>query len=147
MALEARNYDPALMYGASLTYTFDDVSTTDDLTVGDALNVVGNVAVNTDKFTVAASSGNTVVAGTLAITGATTATGQVIANAAGIRTFQAVTNVHDTTPTQAEMVTAFGAVPGRGFIGTIDDNDANAISYLCWSTDASYYFVIGTKGA
>jgi hypothetical protein len=31
--------------------------------------VTGNVAVNTDKFTVAASSGNTVAAGTLSVTG------------------------------------------------------------------------------
>ncbi len=36
------------------------------------LSVVGNVAVNTNKFTVAASSGNTVIAGTLALTGAAT---------------------------------------------------------------------------
>jgi hypothetical protein len=36
------------------------------------LDVTGDVAVNTDKFTVAASSGNTVIAGTAAIAGATT---------------------------------------------------------------------------
>jgi hypothetical protein len=133
MALEQRQYDPANMYGA-----VDSLGATD---------YTGNVSVNTDKFTVAAASGNTAVGGTLAVTGASTFTGAVIANAAGVRTFQAVTNVHDTAPTQAEMVTAFGAVPGRGFIGTIDDNDGNAISYICWSTDASYYYVIGTKGA
>jgi hypothetical protein len=84
--------------------------------------------------------------GAVTITPATTVTGLLTATA-GVLTKQAVTNVHDTTPTQAEMVTAFGAVPGRGFIGTIDDNDGNAVSYLCWSTDASYFFVAGTKGA
>ena len=40
--------------------------------IGGTLGVVGNVAVNTDKFTVAASTGNTVVAGTLGVTGAVT---------------------------------------------------------------------------
>lgn len=91
--------------------------------------------------------GNLAVTGTTSFSGAATFSGAVIANTGGLRTFQAVTNVHDTTPTQAEMVTAFGAVPGRGFIGTIDDADGNAVSYLCWSTDASYFFVAGTKGA
>lgn len=59
---------------------------------------------------------------------------------------QAVTNVHDTTPTQAEMVTALGAA-ARGKIGTIDDNDGNTVGYLCFSSDASWYFIAGTKGA
>jgi hypothetical protein len=38
-------------------------------TITGTLAVSGDVAVNTDKFTVAASSGNTVVAGTLGVTG------------------------------------------------------------------------------
>lgn len=41
------------------------------------LGVTGNFAVNTNKFTVAASSGNTAVAGTLDVTGATTLSGAV----------------------------------------------------------------------
>jgi hypothetical protein len=40
--------------------------------VAGTLAVTGNMAVNTDKFTVAAASGNTLVAGTLAVTGAAT---------------------------------------------------------------------------
>jgi hypothetical protein len=144
MALEQRNYDPANMYGA--VDSLGATSYTGAVTMASTLAVTGDISVNTNKFTVAASSGNTVVAGTLAVTGATTQTGLLTATA-GLLTKQAVTNVHDTTPTQAEMVTAFGAVPGRGFIGTIDDNDGNAVSYLCWSTDASYFFVAGTKGA
>ena len=39
------------------------------------LDVAGNVAVNTNKFTVAAATGNTGVAGTLGVTGATTLSG------------------------------------------------------------------------
>jgi hypothetical protein len=41
-------------------------------TLSSTLGVAGNVAVNTDKFTVAATSGNTSVGGTLGVTGATT---------------------------------------------------------------------------
>jgi hypothetical protein len=44
-------------------------------TFGSTVGITGNVAVNTDKFTVAASSGNTLVAGTLNVTGAQTFTG------------------------------------------------------------------------
>lgn len=64
---------------------------TDKLTVAAAsgntaiagtLAVTGNVAVNTDKFTVAAASGNTLVAGTLAVTGASTLTGALGVTAA-----------------------------------------------------------------
>lgn len=76
------------------TCTFADLVATDDLTVGDdaaiggdlavtgattcaaltctTLAPSGNVAVATNKFTIAAASGNTAIAGTLAITGATT---------------------------------------------------------------------------
>lgn len=41
-------------------------------TLSSTLAVTGNIAVNTDKFTVTAASGNTLVAGTLAVTGAAT---------------------------------------------------------------------------
>lgn len=53
------------------------------------VDVTGNFNINTDKFTVAASSGNTLVAGTFAVTstsaftGATTHTGGVIFNGGG----------------------------------------------------------------
>jgi len=72
-------------------------------------------------------------------------TGNIDASTDGIRTIQAVDNVNDTTPTNAELDTAFGSATGRGFIGTIDDNDADTIGYIVWSTDASWFFIIGTK--
>jgi hypothetical protein len=67
----------------------------------------------------------------------------------GVSTMQAVNNVHDTTPTNAELVSSFGTVAshGRGWIGTVDDADGDAISYIVWTSDASYYFVKGTKAA
>lgn len=48
--------------------------------VAGTLDVTSNVAVNTNKFNVTASSGNTLVAGTLGVTGATTLTGAAAAN-------------------------------------------------------------------
>lgn len=53
-----------------------DVTASSKLTaLAGALAVTGDVAVNTNKFTVAASTGNTLVAGTLAITSDTTVNG------------------------------------------------------------------------
>ncbi len=49
-------------------------------TFGSTANVVGNFSVATNKLTVAAASGNTVVAGTLGVTGASTFTGVLTAN-------------------------------------------------------------------
>lgn len=72
----------------------------------------------------------------------------------GVKTFsdsikvkQAVTNVNDTTPTAAELTTAFGAPAtlGRGFVGTVDDNDGDTNGYIVWCSDASFYFLKGTK--
>lgn len=66
---------------------------------------------------------------------------------AGLRTKQAVNNVNDTTPTAAELTTSFGAPAtlGRGFIGTVDDNDGDTNGYIVWASDASFYFIKGTK--
>lgn len=100
--------------------------------------------------------GNTILADgittTSAITGpvaatTVTASGVVNANTAGIRTKQAVTNVNDTTPTKAELTTAFGdpATIGRGFVGTVDDADGDTNGYIVWASDANYYFIKGTK--
>lgn len=60
---------------------------------------------------------------------------------------QAVNNVNDTTPTAAELTTSFGAPStlGRGFIGTVDDADGNTNGYIVWCSDASFYFLKGTK--
>lgn len=68
---------------------------------------------------------------------------------AGLNTKQAVTNVNDTTPTAAELTTAFGspATLGRGFIGTVDDADGDAIGYIAWTSDASWYWLKGTKAS
>lgn len=85
--------------GTTDSPTFADVTTTDDVTVGDdlvvtglatvgetlgvtgittltgLLNADGGIAVDTNAFTVADTTGNTAIAGTLDVTGATSLTG------------------------------------------------------------------------
>lgn len=60
---------------------------------------------------------------------------------------QSVNDVHDTTPTDAQLDTAFGtpATLGRGFIGTIDDASGETNFYLCITTDNSWFWVKMTK--
>jgi len=81
--------------------------------------------------------------------GTVTPTGQVVATAAGVRTKQSVNNVTDALPTQAEMVTAFGAAAtvGSGFIGVIKDNNTDTNFFICASNGTSFYALKMTKGS
>ncbi len=60
----------------------------------------------------------------------------------GLRTQVAVTDVADP-PTQANMVTAFGAAAtaGAGFIGFLNDANGGVNTYLCVSSGTSWYYV------
>lgn len=110
------------------------------------LDVTGSLAAST---TITAGTGLTVTAGGLTVTagGITVTAGVANFNAAGLRTVQAVNNVHDTVPTAAELTTSFGAVAtlGRGFLGTVDDADGDTNGYIVWASDGAFYFVKGTK--
>ena len=69
--------------GATGAVTFlSTLNVTGIATLSSALNVAGNLAIATNKFTVAAASGNTVVAGTLNVAGAfvSTSTGSFSGN-------------------------------------------------------------------
>jgi hypothetical protein len=62
-----------------------------------------------------------------------------------VRVAQSVANVTEAAPTDAQLDSAFGtpAVLGRGFIGTVDDNDGSTASVLCWTTDSAWFHVVG----
>jgi hypothetical protein len=60
----------------------------------------------------------------------------------GLRTQVAITDVADP-PTQANMVTAFGAAAtaGAGFIGFLNDANGGVNTWLCVSSGTSWYYV------
>jgi hypothetical protein len=70
----------------------------------------GNVAIKTDKFTVAAASGNTVVAGTLGVTGAATLSSTL--SVSGTTTLQSAVQINSN-------VTVTGAVSGATAAGAM----------------------------
>lgn len=57
------------------------------------------------------------------------------------------TNNTANPPTAAELVTAFGAAAtvGAGFVGIVNDNNANANDYLVFSNGTSYWILTATK--
>jgi hypothetical protein len=75
-----------------------------------------NIAINTNKFTVAASTGNTLVAGTLAVTGASTLTGAV-----GVT--GTLTTAGHTARSTANALTAIGTDRGTSLALTKDINN------------------------
>ncbi len=72
------------------------------------LAVTGNFAVNTNKFTVTASSGDTVVAGTLGVTGLATLTGGFTLGTTGNANSNKITNL--TNGSSAQDAAAFGQI-------------------------------------
>lgn len=66
--------------------------------------------------------------------------------AGGLQFVMAVTNVNDTTPTLAEMTTAFPSLQA-GQLGIVKDNDAATISFVVWTTNGTNRFWLkGTLG-
>ena len=88
-----------------------DLTVQGEVSLEGALNVVGNFSVDTNKFTVAAATGNTTVAGTLAATGAITATGGLTGNI----TSSSVTITGGTI----NGVVIGGTTPGAGSFTTL----------------------------
>lgn len=156
VGVDDTGYD-VTFFGATAGKKFFWDESADTLFLPATVDIDGTVTVGVDdtgydvKF-FGATTGKSLLwdesADTLIVTGGLTVTHAPDFSTAGLRTKQAVTNVNDTTPTDAELQTAFGGTAaslGRGFIGTIDDNDGNAIGYIVWTSDASFYFIIGTK--
>jgi hypothetical protein len=77
--------------------------------------------------------------------GAALFNGSVTASS-GIITQYAETDIADP-PTNANLDAVFGtpAALGGGFIGIIDDNDADTDVWICWTSDAEWYYLQGTK--
>ena len=98
-----------------------------------ALNVIGNFSVDTNKFTVAAASGNTTVAGTLAATGALTAAAGTFTSASATSLavgLNGATNpaftVDSSTGSQVAGLKVTGAATAGTVAVVVTDSGANA---------------------
>lgn len=78
---------------------------------------------------------------------ATTTNRQLFDFKAGIRTKVATDDVHDTTPTNAQLITAFGAAAtqGAGFIGVVNDAAGGTNFYLVATDGVTYFWTKMTK--
>ena len=87
--------------------------------VSGALNVTGNVSVNTNKFNVTASSGDVTMAGDLTVTGGqlTVGTSQVVSDSAGTATLQNIDALDATT--EATIEAAIDTLSNLTSVGTI----------------------------
>lgn len=88
------------------------LSTTSTLNSGDDFSVA------TNKFTVAAGSGNTAVAGTLQVTGNTTLTGDISVNGGDLTTTQSTFNLVNATATTVNFAGASTALTIGATTGT-----------------------------
>ena len=93
-----------LTSGTGLTYNGSA------FTVTGTEDVSGNFAINTNKFNVTAASGNTTIAGTLGVTGVTTATGGLTLGASFVDKTTSITS--NTTLTSAHSVILADATGG-----------------------------------
>jgi hypothetical protein len=108
--------------GCTYNSTTDSLTLLGALSVGTTLSVTGNVAINTNKFNITASSGNTTIAGTLGVTGATTLSSTLaVAGAGSFGTAGTVTLANATsgtiaiTPTTGALGTRTVTIPAADF--------------------------------
>lgn len=116
---------------ASGTLSVTGASTlTGTVSMGSTLSVTGDVAINTNKFNITASSGNTTIAGTLGVTGAITSSAAI---------------------TGTSIVPSSTAIPPVGLYLLPDANNlalaARALPVLLLSNPASavdYFYMLGS---
>lgn len=94
-----------------------------------ATALAGDLAINTNKFTVAAASGNTAIAGTLAVTGAITASGGVVGNLTGNVTGAVTGNASTASALQTART-----INGTSFDGTTNITVTAAAGTLTGTT-------------
>ena len=110
-----------------------DLTVQGEVSLEGALNVVGNFSVDTNKFTVAAATGNTTVAGTLAATGALTAAAGTFTSASATSLavgLNGATNpaftVDSSTGSQVAGLKVTGAATAGTVAVVVTDSGANA---------------------
>lgn len=63
---------------------------------------------------------------------------------AGLKTKVGTGNVHDTTPTAAQLITEFGAATA-GFVGVVNDAGGGVNFYIVASDGTDYFYLKMTK--
>lgn len=136
--------------GASDDQKGDLILYTNDGTDGDAPTERLRIdSAGLATFAGAVTSTGTLTATAAASVGTTLAvTGLTDLSTAGFKTKTAVTDTANP-PTQAELVTAFGAAAtaGAGFIGYLNDAGGGTNTYICTSDGTNWFYVLMTVGA
>jgi len=123
----------------TLTHSANTLAVAGGTLTCEALSPSGDVAVATNKFTVASASGNTLVAGTLAVTGASTLTGALTANnSAGVTAI-------NTVKAFGKVVNA-AKVAGFNFASLTDNGSSHTITFTNAMADADYAIVLTIDG-
>jgi cytoskeletal protein CcmA (bactofilin family) len=122
--------EAGLVYGDLL---INDLTANGEVTVGAALSATGDFAINTNKFTVAAATGNAAVAGTLGVTGLATLNGGITSS--GTLTFSGGASFSGTTDVQ-ELREQVVDVTLSSDVGTLD-----------WTAGNIYYIATAPTGA
>ena len=107
------------------------LSVTGNLSVPGTLSSTGNFSVNTNRFTVNATSGNTTVLGTLGVTGATSLSSLSTSGAATVGTTLGVTGNFSVNSTQFTVAAATG---NTVVAGTLNVTGASVLGSLSSST-------------
>ena len=110
-----------------------DLTVQGEVSLEGGLNVAGNFSVDTNKFTVAAASGNTTVAGTLAATGALTAAAGTFTSASATSLAVGLTGatnpaftVDSSTGSQVAGLKVTGAATAGTVAVVVTDSGSNA---------------------
>ena len=122
--------------------TFSSTLTAGASTLASAA-ITGDLAVNTNKFTVAGASGNTAIAGTLGVTGATTLTS---VTATGSATFSSTVKI-TTSASAGKVLTsdATGNATWNNAGGTVTSTSSNT-TYTS-STNVTYIIFTGSSAS
>lgn len=122
------------------TSVLGTLAVTGATTLSSTANVVGDFSVNTNKFTVAASSGNTAVAGTFSVTGTSSHTGNATFGGTVGITGDLAVNTNKFTVTAASGNTAIA-----GTLGVTGDVAVNTNKFTVASASGNTV-IAGTAG-